>query len=127
MGIFGLHEQSMLLLEQRTQILAKNIANADTPHFKARDIDFAAVLQGTEQPSTLAMQQTNSAHLNHIREPLGTVLKYRHPLQNSKDGNTVDSQIEQAQFSENSVRYLASLSFINQAVNRIMIALKGDS
>lgn len=127
MNLFGIHEQSLLLHEKRSQVLAKNIANADTPNYKARDIDFAAILQGRESQNALAVAQTNQNHLTNFQEALGAELMFRNPMQNSQDGNTVDSQIEQSQFAENSMRYLANLNFINQDVNRIMLALKGDS
>lgn len=126
MDIFGIHQQSLLLHEKRSQVLAKNIANADTPNYKARDIDFAAMLRGQGHES-LAISKTNPNHLSNMQMLVAADLMYRNPMQNSADGNTVDSQIEQAQFSENSVRYLASLNFIKQEVNQIMLALKGDN
>ena len=126
MELFGIHEKALLLREQRTQILAENIANADTPNYKARDVDFQSILKGEAGLSQNALTKTNAQHLSTNGETGSPALKYRNPMQQSLDGNTVDSQIEQAEFSENAIRYTASLSFINQRMSNVMHALKGD-
>ena len=126
MELFGIHEKALLLREQRTQILAENIANADTPNYKARDVDFQSILKGEAGLSQNALTKTNAQHLSTNGETGSSALKYRNPMQQSLDGNTVDSQIEQAEFSENAIRYTASLSFINQRMSNVMHALKGD-
>jgi flagellar basal-body rod protein FlgB len=99
-NVFGIHEQALLLHGQRLGVLANNIANVDTPNYKARDIDFAEVLGNTDGEATLPMNMTNSAHmaLTDGGLPAGE-LKYRNPYQASLDGNTVEMPVEQAAFS----------------------------
>src|SRR3977135_4749083 len=122
-NVFGIHEQALLLHEQRIGVLATNIANADTPNYKARDIDFSEVLGRTDEGS-LSMRVTQAAHIT-IPEgelPAGD-LKYRNPYQASLDGNTVEMPVEQAAFSENNVRYQASLMFINSRIAELQFVI----
>jgi flagellar basal-body rod protein FlgB len=124
--IFGIHEQALLLHGQRLGVLATNLANADTPGYKARDIDFSAVLSKTEGETPLPLQVTHAAHItfNDGEVPAGE-LKYRNPYQASLDGNTVEMPVEQAAFSENNVRYQASLNFINLQISELTLAITG--
>jgi flagellar basal-body rod protein FlgB len=125
-NIFGIHEQALLLHGQRLGVLANNMANADTPNYKARDIDFASVLQHTDE-APLAMSVTSSAHLGfNDGAGLGAELKYRNPYQASLDGNTVEMPVEQAAFAENNVRYQASLGFINARIAELSFAIAGQ-
>jgi len=126
-NIFGIHEQALLLHGQRLGVLANNIANADTPNFKARDIDFASVLSGAGGETSLPVSVTNAAHLgaNDGGQPSGELL-YRNPYQASLDGNTVEMPVEQAAFSENNVRYQASLQFINNQISLLQFAIAGS-
>ena len=106
-NIFGIHEQALMVHGQRLGVLAANLANADTPGYKARDIDFGAVLVADAQGETqLPLQVTHAAHItfDDADAPAGD-LKYRNPYQASLDGNTVEMPVEQAAFSENNVRY----------------------
>ena len=125
-NIFGIHEQALLLHGQRVGVLAANIANADTPNYKARDIDFSAVLEHTDQ-QPLPMQTSHASHitLSDGGSPAGD-LKYRNPYQASLDGNTVEMPVEQAAFSENNVRYQASLGFINGTIADLKFAIAGQ-
>jgi flagellar basal-body rod protein FlgB len=125
-NIFGIHEQALLLQGQRVGILATNLANADTPNYKARDIDFSAVLANTDAVS-LPMAVTDGAHfsMNDSAVPSAD-LKYRNPYQASLDGNTVEMPVEQAAFSENNVRYQASLGFINSKIAEMTLAINGQ-
>jgi flagellar basal-body rod protein FlgB len=126
--IFGIHEQALLLHGQRLGVLATNLANSDTPGYKARDIDFAEVLGNTgASQSALPMSVTSPAHLalNDGELPAGE-LKYRNPYQASLDGNTVEMPVEQAAFSENNVRYQASLTFINARISLLQFAIAGQ-
>jgi flagellar basal-body rod protein FlgB len=128
----GVHAQALSLEAQRTELLAANLANADTPNYKARDIDFKSALAAAgashgnssapaSSGATLAISTTNAAHLgaqgtdgnDGTDATLGGNLKYRVPMAPSLDGNTVDTQLEQAAFAENAVRYQATLTFIN--------------
>jgi flagellar basal-body rod protein FlgB len=125
-NIFGIHEQALLLHGQRIGVLATNLANADTPNYKARDIDFSAVLAHTDD-APLPMRATQEAHItfSEAEAPAGE-LKYRNPYQASLDGNTVEMPVEQAAFSENNVRYQASLAFINQKIAEMQLAIAGQ-
>lgn len=125
-NIFGIHEQALMLHGQRLGVLATNISNADTPNYKARDIDFSAVLANTDQ-NTLPMRITQAAHITLSGEGLASgELKYRNPYQASLDGNTVEMPVEQAAFSENNVRYQASLGFINGEIAELRLAIVGQ-
>jgi flagellar basal-body rod protein FlgB len=126
-NIFGIHEQALLLHGQRIGVLAANLANSDTPNYKARDIDFSAVLAGTDDSASLPMHVTQAAHiaLNEPGAPSAD-LKYRNPYQASLDGNTVEMPVEQAAFSENNVRYQASLTFINSRIAELQFAIAGQ-
>ncbi len=125
-NIFGIHEQALLLQGQRIGVLATNLANADTPNYKARDIDFSAVLAHTED-ARLPLRATAAAHitLNDGSQPSAD-LKYRNPYQASLDGNTVEMPVEQAAFAENNVRYQASLGFINSRIAELTLAINGQ-
>jgi flagellar basal-body rod protein FlgB len=126
-NIFGIHEQALLLHGQRLGVLATNLANADTPGYKARDIDFSAVLSQTQGETQLPMQVTQAAHINFSNSELPPgELKYRNPYQASLDGNTVEMQVEQAAFSENNVRYQASLNFINLRISELQFVIAGQ-
>ena len=95
-------------------VLATNLANADTPNYKARDIDFSAVLsQERAAPLPLSVTARRAHHVERRPTTPSAELKYRNPYQASLDGNTVEMPVEQAAFSENNVRYQASLGFIN--------------
>lgn len=123
---FGIHETSLLLRGQRAGVLAANIANADTPNYKARDLDFAAVLGGEFDAVGLPLARTRGAHLQSDAGVVDGALKYRNPYQPSLDGNTVEAQVEHAAFGENAVRYQASLMFINRRIATIELALSGQ-
>jgi flagellar basal-body rod protein FlgB len=125
-NIFGIHEQALLLQGQRVGVLATNLANADTPNYKARDIDFSAVLSHSDAAS-LPMTVTQAAHITINDGATSTAdLKYRNPYQASLDGNTVEMPVEQAAFSENNVRYQASLGFINSTIAEMTLAINGQ-
>jgi flagellar basal-body rod protein FlgB len=125
-NIFGIHEQALLLHGQRLGVLATNIANVDTPNYKARDIDFSAVLSHTDA-AVLPMETTNAAHIQLSNDQMTAAdLKYRNPYQASLDGNTVEMPVEQAAFSENNVRYQASLQFINNTISELTLAINGQ-
>ena len=129
----GIHPQALLLREKRGEILASNLANADTPDFKARDLDFKAVLNqaasssaNTGNSGMVGLQQTNARHVAGQQTVLGADLLYRNPQQPSLDGNTVEGHIEQAKYAENGVQYEASLSFLKGQFSELMIAIKGQ-
>lgn len=124
---FGVHAQAVQLRSQRTELLAANIANADTPGYKARDIDFESVMRQTAGDGE-GLRVTHARHLNSNGAAAGqATAMYRIPTQPTVDGNTVDVQQEQAAFAENSVRYQASLEFLSGRVRGLITAIKGQS
>jgi len=125
---FSIHDDAMILRSRRTSILAANIANADTPNYKARDMDFSSMLKqaATGQQSNLKMVRTNGSHLSAGSVQIDADIKYRNPLQASLDGNTVDSHVEQAKFSENAVQYQTSLTMLNSKIRGLNLAIKGQ-
>ncbi len=120
---FGVHAEALQLRARRGEMLASNLANADTPNFKARDLDFRNALREAQGGTTLA-----TTHAGHMRMQGGGSVQalYRVPGQSSLDGNTVDTQIEQAKFAENAVRYRTSLRFLSGKVSGLMKAIKGE-
>jgi flagellar basal-body rod protein FlgB len=125
----GVHATALQLRSQRTEVLASNLANVDTPGYRARDIDFKSVLAATSgEGSAVQMAATRPNHIGGATVS-GTAtpeLKYRTPLAPSLDGNTVDAQLEQAAFAENSVRYQATLSFLSNKFRSLMTAITGQ-
>ncbi|MEJ2590471.1 MAG: flagellar basal body rod protein FlgB [Candidatus Thiodiazotropha sp.] len=123
---FGIHERALLLRSQRAEVIAANLANADTPGYKARDFDFKSMLAGEMTPSS-RVQTTDS---RHIQPDQGVVspaeLLYRTPMQPSLDGNTVDTELEHNAFSANAIEYQATLSFLNDKISGIRKALRGE-
>ena len=112
-GLFGIHGAALELRSQRMGLIASNIANAATPGYKARDIDFTAALQ-----ARMAGQDNGRA--------LAGATLYRVPVMPALDGNTVELSTEQTAFAENAMGYSATLSFISGRVDRLTRALKGD-
>lgn len=124
--VFGNSDEALMLRARRSTLLASNLANADTPGYKAKDIDFRDALK-TSQSSMMQMQRTDSRHLSVGTPGLhGAEVKYRNPEQPSLDGNTVDSQEEKARFMENAVRYQTTLSFLSSKVKGLKGAIKGE-
>ena len=127
-AVFGAHAQSMTVQHQRMEVLAANLANADTPNYQARDIDFAKVLaeqQGASSPGELAT--TDARHIPGAASGGGVpALDYRIPLQPSVDGNTVDEQVEQSAFADAAMHYQASLSFLSGDIKNLMTAITGS-
>ncbi|MDB6046613.1 MAG: flgB [Gammaproteobacteria bacterium] len=125
----GVHQDALKLYGQRTEVLATNLANADTPNYRARDVDFKAALAVAGSPgSAVSLATTNPGHLS-TATPGGAAtpdLKYRVPLAPSLDGNTVDVQMEQAAFAQNSVHFQATLTFLNARLRGLMTAITGQ-
>ena len=112
-SLFGIHGDALQLRSQRLGLITSNIANAGTPGYKARDIDFAAALKASQQGQGLD------------RAAVGAT-RYRVPVMPSLDGNTVELANEQMAFAENAVAYSATLSFLTGRVQTITRALKGE-
>jgi flagellar basal-body rod protein FlgB len=126
----GIHEQALELRVNRAEVLANNLANADTPGFKARDLDFKAILgnemnnHGGAKP--LAMSTTDGQHLSHANGGASGELLYRTPSQPSVDGNTVDTQEEMAEFMKNTLQYQSSFQFLNGKFKSLTNAIRGE-
>jgi flagellar basal-body rod protein FlgB len=132
-GSIEFQSQALLLQAERGRVLASNIANADTPNYKARDFDFQQALQAATHgqaasaPLPMTPARTNAAHLGLAGSgTLTPPLLYRAPLQSAVDGNTVDLDVERANFAENSVRYEATLRFLNGQIKQMMTAINGQ-
>jgi len=125
---FGIHEQALLLHGTTHRHIGHQSGQRDTPNYKARDIDFSAVLANTGESAPLPMQINRAAHItvNDAELPSGE-LKYRQSVSGfTLDGNTVEMPVEQAAFSENNVRYQASLTFINSKIAELQLAIAGQ-
>ena len=126
---FAYQANAVGLRAHRQQVLAGNIANADTPHFKARDFDFASALKDAvagRGRDSLSMALTNRRHFEGIRAVLPARLDYRTPSQDSVDGNTVDMDIERGLFAENAIHYEAGLSFLTHQVKMLLAATQSN-
>lgn len=125
-------QTALKLRAERQQVLASNIANADTPNYKARDIDFNSALKqamtgAAAAPAPLAT--TSPAHLGGTAAgvtPSGTPLLYRGVRQGSVDGNTVDMDMERNQFTDNALRYEAGVTFVGMQLKNLLAAIQGQ-
>ena len=125
-NFFGIHATALKLRANRAELLAMNIANADTPNYKARDIDFKKALSLAANKSG-EMVTTNARHINSAgTSKMGAEIMFRTPSQPSLDGNTVDLQTERSAFMENSLMYQASLRFLNGQIGGLMTAIRGE-
>jgi len=120
---FGIHERALSVRSQRMEVLARNIANADTPNYKAQDIDFKAMLQDVK---TEYLNATNDKHYAGIQDAPDDGMRYRIPYNSSFDGNTVEISLEQAQFGKAAGDYQATLQFLENRIGGIRKALKGE-
>ena len=124
---FSFYEAALKVRAYRQEVLASNLANADTPNYRARDIDFRSALQEAMQPhpSGYAMTTTHTRHLQgKALGPRGPDLLYRNEHQPSIDGNTVETDVEMAQFADNAVRYQAQLTFLNHKISSLRSVLQ---
>lgn len=122
----AVHERALAFRGQRMELLSSNLANADTPHFKARDIDFRAVMNKVQGETTMrATKASHYAEAEGLNEA-STAVKYRVPFNTSFDGNTVELSVEQAKFGKASADFQASLTFLENRVTSIRRALKGE-
>jgi len=122
----GTHQKALAIRSQRAELLASNIANADTPGFKAKDIDFKAAMASVDMQSTGSLSRTNSKHIQINATENKAEILYRTPNQSSLDGNTVDGLLEKSAFAENALRYEASLAFLGGKFKGMMAAIKGE-
>ena len=120
----GIHQHALPLRNARISTIAGNIANADTPNYKAQDVDFRSVLKGTQLPT--AMNATQKGHISESKMISDANLFYTTPLNSSVDGNTVELSVEQAKYGRAAAQYQATLRFIESDVSGIRKALKGE-
>lgn len=132
----SVHATALDVRSRRSELIANNLANADTPGYQARDIDFRQAMARAAGDSSssgaspgVTLSTTNTGHIggrssaNAAADP---DLKYRIPLAPALDGNTVDTQVEQANFAENAVRYQATLTFLNSKFRGLLAAITGQ-
>lgn len=125
---FGIHQYTLGVRAKRADVLAENIANADTPGYKARDVDFSSMLSmaQSQQSGTTSLTRTDANHLTG-GSTIETGVQYRVPNQpDTGDGNTVDINQERTEFMQNSMEYQTSLDFLNSKITSLMTAIKGD-
>jgi len=120
--VFGIHAQALSLQRRRLELLASNIANADTPGYQAKDLDFQSVLRQTLEGGSAPAAGAPAA----AGGLAGNDWQYRVPVQSAVDGNTVDVQTEQAQYLDASMHYQASLSFLDGKLKSLTTAITGE-
>ncbi len=145
-SVLGIHPEALAIRSRRAELLASNLANADTPGYKARDINFRAALSASMQSAVASASMRNGdsfagaekltlSNKNHLAIPIEDRLsisqpamqvQYRVPMHASLDGNTVDSQLEKSAFAENALHYEASLTFLSGKFRGLLAAIKGQ-
>ncbi|OQS40639.1 flagellar basal body rod protein FlgB [Chromobacterium haemolyticum] len=125
---FDFQQRALNLRAYRTEVLASNIANDETPSYKAVDFDFGKALQAqTDAQGRLAMNLTDARHLAGAGGASGgAALQYRAAVQPSVDGNTVDMDVERAAFADNAVRFQSTLTFLNKRISGLSSAIQGQ-
>lgn len=122
----GVHQHTVGVRAKRAETLASNIANANTPGYKAKDLDFQRALNAATSGANIGLSRTNGRHINATAQVTGEQ-KFRVPTQpDTGDGNTVDAQLEQNLFMQNSIEYQASLDFLGSKFKNLSKALKGE-
>ena len=121
---FEVHSKALGIRNRRNEILASNIANAATPNYKARDVDFESELARSLNVGPIS--STNNRHINVGSRSLPGKVQYRQSLNPSMDGNTVELAVEQMEFAENATRYQTTLNFINSKIQGLMGAIRGE-
>ena len=119
-----IHSAALSLRNKKNEIIASNIANAATPNYKARDLDFNSEMSRHLKSGNLTT--TNDKHFSLMRPVSHKGVSFREPLQQSLDGNTVELAVEQMEFAENSIRYQTTLNFINGKLSGLMSAIRGE-
>ena len=120
---FGFQEKVLNLQSKRLQVLASNIANADTPNFKAQELDFKSVLKELEVDRISA---THDKHYGGLMDMPDDGMRYRVPFNSSFDGNTVELNVEQAQYGKAAADFQTTLNFLENRISGIRKALSGD-
>ncbi len=121
----GIHAKALMARDKRSSQLANNLANVNTPNYKAMDVDFNEYLTASMQGSAQQINVTTPNHIN-TNADFSTNLKYRVTPHATLDGNTVDKDLETMEFARNALNYQASLSFLDNKIKSMMTALKGE-
>ena len=121
-NIFGVHENAVQLRQRRIGLLGENIANADTPNYKAKDLDFKALMNNERSMST---RRTHDMHIEHAGGSKNGLI-YRVPNNPAADGNTVELNFQQAELGKESARYTATLQFLENRIGGVRRALRGE-
>jgi len=126
---FGVHQYTLSVRAKRAEVLSSNIANSDTPYYKAVDFDFKDAMTRAigEAESSMGMAKTHQTHLDGFAEQgeKDFKLQYRTEVQPSIDGNTVDMDVERSAFTDNALKYQSTLTFLNKRISGLMEAIKG--
>ena len=128
-SVFGVHEKALGMRNERMTVLAKNIANAETPNYKARDIDFrAALTQASSSQEGAQLRATQANHMTGFENQMGveTDIKFRQPSSLQENGNTVETHREHAEFMDNALKYQASLNLLDSRIKGLRAAIKGE-
>lgn len=125
--LFGVHAAALGLRAERLNLISANLANADTPGYKAQDLDFASALRAaTGQGGPVPLKVTARGHIGGAPAASASARVFRTPTQPSLDGNTVDAQMEHAAFARAALEYRASLSFFDSRVRSLFTAITGQ-
>jgi flagellar basal-body rod protein FlgB len=124
----GIHQYTLGVRSRRTEILASNITNADTPNYKAKDINFKDALNAAKSGTSVSLTRTDSSHNVGLSSSMAqNGLLYRQSNQpDTGDGNSVDVEVERNLFMKNSLEYQASLDFLNSKISSLRTAIKGQ-
>ena len=120
---FGIHERALGVRSQRMEVIARNIANADTPNYKAQDVDFKAMLK---EAKTEHLQATHEKHFAGLTDAPDNGMRFRTPFNSSFDGNTVEMNVEQAQYGKAASEYQATLQFLENRISGLRKAMRGE-
>jgi flagellar basal-body rod protein FlgB len=118
----GIHPEALMFRSRRAEVIANNLINADTPGFQARDVRFSDALK--HEPSGL--RRTNSRHFSDVMSAANEDLLYRTPLQPSVDGNTVEAEVEEANYMRNALEFQASFTILNGKLRGLASAIRGE-
>lgn len=123
---FGIHAEALQFRAARSAVLASNIANSGTPGYQARDYDFKSVLNGVKNRTSMQLETSRPGHLAATTEKSFGDLLYRVPTRSNDSNNTVEAEVEQSAFSENALRYQASLRFLSGSISGLRKAIRGQ-
>ena len=125
----GIHQYALQLRSDRSNVLASNVANADTPGYKPRDLDFGEMLKSQmgESSSVVPMQASSNGHMQGLLQADSiNGMKFRVPSQPAIDGNTVDADRERTEFARNTMEFQATFEFLNGKIKSLLTAIKGE-